>query len=93
MGDDSGFLWRLNSYWRFREQDGGVIVECESVSLSRGIPYGFGWLIGDYVESIPRESLESTLTSTSRWGQGRSLAGRFLRWSMLRIRMSCEMGG
>jgi hypothetical protein len=62
VGNDSGYMWRLNSYWRFREQDGGVVVECESVSLSRGIPYGLGWLIGDYVESIPRESLESTLT-------------------------------
>ncbi|HET9132448.1 MAG TPA: hypothetical protein VFO86_15945 [Terriglobia bacterium] len=63
MGNDSGFMWRLNSYWRFREQDGGVFVECESVSLSREIPFGFGWLVGGYVESIPRESLESALTS------------------------------
>jgi hypothetical protein len=63
VGNDSGFMWRLNSYWRFREQDGGVIVECESVSLSRQIPFGFGWLVGSYVESIPRESLESALTS------------------------------
>jgi hypothetical protein len=63
VGKDSGFMWRLNSYWRFREQDGGVVIECESVSLSRGIPFGLGWLVGDYVESIPRESLESALTS------------------------------
>ena len=63
IGSDSGFMWRLNSYWRFREQDGGVVVECESVSLSRQIPFGFGWLVGSYVESIPRESLESALTS------------------------------
>jgi hypothetical protein len=63
IGNDSGYLWRLNSYWRFREHDGGVIVECESVSLSREIPYGFAWLIGDYLETIPRESLQSTLTS------------------------------
>ena len=63
IGSDSGFMWRLNSYWRFRERDGGVIVECESVSLSREIPFGFGWLVGSYVESIPRESLESALTS------------------------------
>ena len=63
VGNDSGFLWRLNSYWRFEEADGGVYVECESVSLSRGIPFGFGWIIGSFVESVPRESLESTLTS------------------------------
>ena len=62
VGDDSGFLWRLNSYWRFKEEDGGVFVECESVSLSRSIPFGLGWLIKGFVESIPRESLEATLT-------------------------------
>jgi len=62
-GVDSGYMWRLNSYWRFREQDGGVVVECESVSLSRSIPFGLGWLIGRYTESVPKESLEDTLTS------------------------------
>jgi hypothetical protein len=63
VGSDSGFLWRLNSYWRFQEADGGVYVECESVSLSRSIPFGFGWLIRGFVESVPRESLQNTLTS------------------------------
>jgi hypothetical protein len=62
-GDDSGYLWRLNSYWRFKEQNGGVIIECESISLSRSIPFGFGWLIKGFVESVPQESLESTLVS------------------------------
>jgi hypothetical protein len=61
--DDSGFLWRLNSYWRFEETDGGVIVECESISLSRTIPFGLGWLIGPFVESVPRESLNNMLIS------------------------------
>ncbi|MBI4464761.1 MAG: hypothetical protein HY647_08675 [Acidobacteria bacterium] len=63
MGSDSGFLWRLNSYWRFQEEDRGVYVECESISLSRGIPFGLNLLIRGYVESVPRESLENTLTS------------------------------
>ena len=62
-GTDRGFLWRLNSYWRYQEEDGGVWVECESLSLSRDIPFGLGWLINGYVESVPRESLENTLTS------------------------------
>jgi len=72
VGNDRGFLWRLNSYWRFLEADGGVFVECESVSLSRSIPFGLGWLIKGYVESIPRESLENTLTSI-RNGMGKGL--------------------
>ena len=64
VGQDSGFLWRINSYWRFVARDGGVYVECESISLTRDIPTGFGWLIGPFVTSIPKESLESTLTNT-----------------------------
>lgn len=63
VGNDRGFLWRLNSYWRFQAEDRGVWVECESISLSRAIPFGLSWLIRGYVESVPRESLESTLTS------------------------------
>jgi hypothetical protein len=59
--NDSGFMWRLNSYWRFEEVDGGVIVECESISLSRSIPFGFGWVLGSFVESVPKESLDGML--------------------------------
>ena len=39
-------------------------MECESVSLSRSIPYGLGWLIGDVVDSLPKESMESMLGAT-----------------------------
>lgn len=62
-GRDTGFLWRLNSYWRYKEVDGGVFVELETISLSRGIPAAVKWLVAGYVNSVPRESLESTLTS------------------------------
>jgi hypothetical protein len=64
VGLGGGYLWRLNSYWRFDERDGGVFVECESVSLTRGIPYGLAWIVGPFVTSLPRESLELTLTKT-----------------------------
>jgi hypothetical protein len=63
VGNDSGYLWRLNSYWRYEERDGGVYVECESLSLSRDLPFGLGWIIGGYAQSVPRESLENTLTA------------------------------
>jgi hypothetical protein len=63
-GHDGGFLWRINSYWKFDEKDGGVYVECESISLTRDIPTGLGWLIKPFVTSIPRESLEMTMGST-----------------------------
>ena len=64
IGHDEGFLWRINSYWKFEEKDGGVYVECESISLTRDIPTGLGWLITPFVTSIPRESLEMTMGST-----------------------------
>ncbi|MGP8270516.1 MAG: hypothetical protein ACLQLH_10655 [Terracidiphilus sp.] len=64
-GNDQGFLWRLNSYWRFVEADGGVYAECRSISLSRGIPFGFGWL-HEPLEKFPRDSMVRTMESTRR---------------------------
>jgi hypothetical protein len=65
-GRDDGFLWRINSYWRFVERDGGVYVQSESISLTRSIPTGLGWLVGPFVESIPRELLRATLENTRK---------------------------
>ena len=64
VDDGNGFMWRLNSYWRMEERDGGVYVQCEAVSLSRDIPTGLGWMIKGFVESVPRESLAFTLGKT-----------------------------
>jgi hypothetical protein len=63
-GESHGFLWRLNTYWTYEERDDGLYIQIESVSLTRSIPYGFGWAVRPYVESVPRESLEFTLRST-----------------------------
>ncbi len=60
-GDDQGFLWRLNSYWRFLQEDGGVVVECESISLSRTIPLPVRWMVEPIINDVPRESLEAAL--------------------------------
>jgi hypothetical protein len=59
-----GFLWRLDSYWRFQERDGGVYVECRAVSLTRDVPSGLGWIIEPIVRKLPRESLSNTLRAT-----------------------------
>jgi hypothetical protein len=63
-GRDGGYLWRINSYWRFLERDGGTYIQCETITLSRRIPVGLGWLVGPFVTSIPKDSLEFTLTTT-----------------------------
>jgi len=70
-GHDHGFMWRLNSYWAFEQVDEGVLLECEAISLTRGIPAGLGWMIGPFVNSIPRESLQFTLGATRK-----ALAGK-----------------
>jgi hypothetical protein len=61
--EEHGFLWRQNTYWSYVERDGGLYLQIESISLTRSIPNGVGWMIKPYVESIPRESLEFTLRS------------------------------
>jgi len=63
-GKDHGFLWRLNSYWRFEQRDGGVYVECEAISLSRSVPTGLGWIINPIIRALPRDSLSNTLRCT-----------------------------
>ncbi len=74
--DDHGFLWRLNSYWRYEEMPGGVIAECESVSLSRRAPLVVGYLVHPLIEATARESMERTLGSLrSRFAQSVSAAG------------------
>ena len=66
VGRDGGYLWRLNTYWRFLERDGGTYIQCEAISLTRAIPFGVGWLVGPFVTSIPRESLTFTLETTRK---------------------------
>jgi hypothetical protein len=59
--EEHGFLWRMNTYWTYEEHDNGIYIQIESLSLSRSVPFGLGWVIQPYVESVPRESLEFTL--------------------------------
>jgi hypothetical protein len=66
VGRDSGYLWRLNTNWRFLERDGGTYIQCEAISLTRTIPFGVGWLVGPFVTSIPRESLTFTMEATRK---------------------------
>jgi hypothetical protein len=61
-----GFMWRLNSYWAFEQVEDGVLIECEAISLTRDIPGGLAWMIGPFVNSIPRESLQFTLDATRK---------------------------
>jgi len=66
VGEGRGFMWRTNSYWRVEQAEDGVFVECDSISLSRNIPWGMGWVIGPYIKSIPRETLIGILQATRK---------------------------
>ncbi len=59
-----GFLWRLYSYWRFQEREGGVYIECRAISLTRDVPLGLGWIIEPIIQKLPQESLINTLEDT-----------------------------
>lgn len=62
--EDHGYMWRLNSYWRIEEKDGGVYVENESITLTRTVPLLLAWLINPLTKSIPHDVLVHTLTNT-----------------------------
>jgi putative flippase GtrA len=62
-GNDHGYMWRLNSYWRYKQFEDGVLVEIESLTLSRDLPAIIGPLIRPIVTSTARESMTRTLAS------------------------------
>ncbi|MGB8132128.1 MAG: hypothetical protein WCG81_20240 [Candidatus Angelobacter sp.] len=64
VGTGHGYLWRLNTYWRFEEKDGGIYLQCEALSLTRDIPTGLGWLLKPLVTAIPKQSLNRALGQT-----------------------------
>jgi putative flippase GtrA len=62
-GNDRGYMWRLNSYWRYKTHGNGVLIEIESLTLSRDLPPIIGPLIRPIVTSTARESMTRTLAS------------------------------
>lgn len=65
-GDDDGYLWRMETWWRMEERDGGVYVQNRVLTLTRDIPTGLAWLIGPFITKIPKETLEFTLQATRK---------------------------
>ena len=62
-GEDRGFMWRLNSYWRYDTVPGGVVVQLESLTLSRDVPWAVSAVASPIINRIARESMVRTLTS------------------------------
>jgi hypothetical protein len=57
VGNDRGYLWRLDLYTRYLETSDGVYVQIEFLTLSRGVPAVFAWLVNPYLKSVPRDYL------------------------------------
>jgi hypothetical protein len=66
VGRDHGYLWRLYTYWRMEEKDGGVYLQNESIALTRSVPWEFAWLVNPLIRSIPRAVLSNLLRDTRR---------------------------
>jgi hypothetical protein len=73
-GDDGGFMWRMETWWRMEKRDGGVYLQSEVASLTRDIPIGLGWMIKPFVTGIPKESLTFTLEATRKAVEARRSA-------------------
>lgn len=64
VGRDRGYVWRLNTYTRYEERDGGVYIQMEFLALSRSVPSMFAWLVNPYVKSVPQDYLVHVLQAT-----------------------------
>jgi hypothetical protein len=60
----SGYIWRLYSFSRFEQRDGGVYVEMEAMALSRDIPSVLRWMIDPIVRRVSRGSVFTSFTET-----------------------------
>jgi hypothetical protein len=57
----SGYLWRFRMICRFEERDEGTYEECESVSLTRDVPWLIRPIVNPFVNSVPRDTIAFTL--------------------------------
>lgn len=65
-GQDSGYLWRMNDYWRYEQKDGGVYMQVESISLSRDVPPLLWWFVRGLVHRIARQTMTNLLEANRR---------------------------
>lgn len=62
-GGDKGFLWKLNSYWRYEQAADGVLVSVDTYTLSRDVPLLVKPIAGPIVQRVARESMARTLAA------------------------------
>ena len=65
-GHDRGLMWRINGYWFFAESDGGVFITCESITLTRDIPFLMAKVLSPIMHELPAEALRNSLELTRK---------------------------
>jgi len=53
----NGYVWRLYSFARYEERDGGVYLEIEALALTRDIPVSLRFIVAPEVKKLSRNSL------------------------------------
>jgi hypothetical protein len=66
VGQDRGFLWRIYGYWFFEEADGGVYITCQSITLTRDLPFALRKLMGPIIRDLPGEAVRASLEQTRK---------------------------
>jgi hypothetical protein len=66
IGQDRGLLWRLYGYWFYEERDEGVYITCESITLTRDIPFGMATLFGPVIHDLPGDAMRKSLEQTRK---------------------------
>jgi hypothetical protein len=64
QNEGSGYLWRLVSFARFEEREGGLYLELEVIGLSKDLPGSLRFLFKPVIERIPRQALTAKLEQT-----------------------------
>jgi hypothetical protein len=66
VGQDRGLMWRIYGYWFFEEANGGVFITCESITLTRDIPFVMAKLLSPVIHDLPAEALRTSLEQTRK---------------------------
>jgi len=69
-GNDRGLLWRFNNYCSLEERAPDTLMQCESLSLTRGVPVLLSVLIRPFISGLPREKMAFTLGAIRRFLAG-----------------------
>jgi hypothetical protein len=59
-GNDHGFIWRIDTWWHARDSGDGVDLEMTNITLTRSVPFGFGW----WASRKAKSSVENLLVRT-----------------------------